>query len=199
MARRTAWFALLCIVLLLVVILVIFSGRILWAMGAALGESEPPRQSDMIVVIGGDEHGNRILRGAELVREGYAPKVLVSGVGDMYGREECDLAIEFAVRKGYAREMFVPLHYAALNTGDEAQADIRKLRELGVHRYLLVTSVYHSARASRIFRSEGRDLEMHPVPAQDPAWHNGEWWKDREGRKLWFVEALKTAAGYLGI
>jgi uncharacterized SAM-binding protein YcdF (DUF218 family) len=178
---------------------IIFSSRILWSLGAVLYNSEPPQKSDMIVAIGGDEGGNRILRAAELAREGYAPKVLVSGIGSMYGRHECDLAVDYAVRSGYPREMFIPFYYAALNTRDEARADITEMKRRGVHKYLLVTSVYHSARASRAFRRESQGLEMRSVPAPDRWWTNGEWWKNREGRKIWLTETLKTIADYVGI
>lgn len=150
-------------------------------------------------MIGGDREGRRILKAAELARQGYAPKVLVSGVGSMFGHHESELEIDYAVNQGYPRDMFVAFRYPALSTSDEAHADIAELRILGVHSYLLVTSVWHTARASRIFRQEGKDLEMHPVPAPDPVWHNGLWWKNREGRKIWFEETLKTVAGYFGI
>jgi uncharacterized SAM-binding protein YcdF (DUF218 family) len=184
-------------------VLLAFSGRILWSLGAILDNGEPPRKADIIVVIGGDARGSRILTAAELAREGYAPKVFVSGGAEFYGRHESDLAVDFAVQHGYPRDAFIPFRYAALSTSDEARADIRELRKLGVHTYLLVTSVYHTARASRTFRREGRregaDLEMHPISAPDRYWQNGEWWKDREGRKLWFMEAVKTIADYLRI
>jgi uncharacterized SAM-binding protein YcdF (DUF218 family) len=179
--------------------LYLFSGQILWSLGGLLNASEPPQKSGMIVVIGGDERGSRILHAGELAREGYAPQVLVSGIASLYGRYESDLAIDYAVSKGFPREMFIAFHYPAVNTRDEARADIAELRRRGVRKYLLVTSVYHSARASRVFRREGQGLEMHPTPAEEPWWHNGEWWKDREGRKIWFTETLKTLADYLGI
>jgi uncharacterized SAM-binding protein YcdF (DUF218 family) len=175
-------------------VLFAFSGRILWSLGAMLNNGEPPRKADMIVVLGGDGFGSRILTAAELAREGYAPKVFVSGGADFYGHHESDLAVDFAVQHGYPRDVFIASHYAALSTADEARADVRELRKLGVQRYLLVTSVYHTARASRTFRREGADLEIHAVSAPERYWHNGEWWKDREGRKLWLMEAVKTIA-----
>jgi uncharacterized SAM-binding protein YcdF (DUF218 family) len=176
-----------------------FADRILWSLGAVLNNSEAPQKVDMIVVIGGDYHGNRILKAGELVRAGYAQKVLVSGAEDIYGHHESELAIDYAVRRGYRREDFVAFLYPALSTVDEAHADIGELRRLGVHKYLLVTSVYHTARATRIFRREGGELEMHPISAPERYWDNGRWWKNREGRKLWFYEAVKTIADYLGI
>lgn len=153
----------------------------------------------MIVAIGGDYDGSRILTAADLVRQGYAPKVLVSGSGTMYGYHECDLAINMAVQQGYPRNEFIAFRYPALSTVDEARADIAEMRKLGVYRYLLVTSVYHTARAGRIFRREGPGLEEHTIAAPNRYWTNGQWWKSREGRKLWFFEAVKTVADYLRI
>ena len=152
--RRLAVFGV--VALCAAALLLVFSHRVLWSLGAILDSSEPPQKADMIVVIGGDARGNRILKAAELVREGYAPKVLVSGQGAMYGRHESDLAIDFAVEHNYPRDEFIPFRYPALSTVDEAAADIRQLRELGVHKYLLVTSPYHTARAARIFREGAR-------------------------------------------
>lgn len=180
-------------------VLLVFSSRILWSLGAVLNDGEPPRKADMIVVIGGDGRGNRILTAAELAREGYAPKVFVSGGGGFYGHHESDLAIDFAVQHGYPRDVFIPFHHPALSTKDEARADIGELRRLGVHKYLLVTSVYHTARAGRIFRREGPDLDVHTISAPDRYWENGVWWKDREGRKIWFDETVRTIADYLRI
>jgi uncharacterized SAM-binding protein YcdF (DUF218 family) len=199
--RRLAVFGV--IALCAVGLLFVFSDRVLWSLGAFLDNSEPPQKADMIVVIGGDARGNRILKAAELVREGYAPKVLVSGGGAYYGRHESDLAIDFAVQHNYPRDEFIPFRYPALSTVDEATADIQQLRELGVHKYLLVTNTYHTARAGRVFRREGRrqgsGLEVHTVSAPEPYWQNGEWWKSREGRKLWFLEFVKTMADWFRI
>jgi uncharacterized SAM-binding protein YcdF (DUF218 family) len=187
-------FVLLCLAL----ILIVFKDRILWSAGNLLVNAGPPQKTDIVVVIGGDFLGNRILKGGELVRQGYAPKVLASGSGTMYGNLEADLATDFAVRHGYPREFFTSLHYAALSTFDEAAAVTKELHALGVHKYTLITSDYHTARAARIFRHAAPDLEIHTVAAPDPYWDNGYWWKLREGRKLWFYETVKTVTEYFG-
>jgi uncharacterized SAM-binding protein YcdF (DUF218 family) len=176
-----------------------FADPILRSLGAVLVSAETPQKADIVVVIGGDYKGNRILKGGELVREGYVPKVLCSGSGGIYGHFESDLEIEYAVSRGYPADTFIGLHYPALNTDDEARAVIGRLRQLGVHKYLLVTSDFHTARAGRIFRREGRDLEEHTISAPDPDWNGGQWWKNREGRKIWFYEMIKTITDRFGI
>jgi uncharacterized SAM-binding protein YcdF (DUF218 family) len=175
-----------------------FSDPILYGLGAILVNGEKPQKADIVVVIGGDYKGNRITKGAELVREGYAPKVLASGSGGMYGMFESDLEIGYAVGRGYPRDSFISVQFPALSTVDEARIVIAKMRQLGVHKYLLVTSDYHTARAGRVFRRQGRDLEEHTIAAPDPAWNNGRWWTSREGRKLWLYETLKTMTDPLG-
>lgn len=160
-------------------------------LGEMLVDTQPPFQADMIVVIGGDWYGNRILKGAELARQGFAPYVLVSGAGYFYGRYECDLAVPFAVQHGYDEKYFVKLLYPASSTLDEARAVVPELRRRNVKRYILVTSEFHTARAGRIFRHTAPDLEMHVVASQDTLhWNN--WWKEREGRKIFLLEWTKT-------
>lgn len=199
--RRLFSFAAIAAALIVFCIAVafVFSDPILRSLGAVLVNAGAPQKADIVVVIGGDFKGNRIVKGADLVRQGYAPKVLSSGSGDIYGHFECDLAIGYAVDRGYPPDTFTCLRYPALNTIDEARAVIARLRELGVHKYLLVTSDYHTGRASRIFRREASDLEEHTVSAPDPDWNGGQWWKNREGRKIWFYEMIKTVTERFGI
>jgi uncharacterized SAM-binding protein YcdF (DUF218 family) len=175
-----------------------FSTRILWALGNFLVNAGPPQRAEIVVVIGGDYLGNRIVTGADLVRQGYAPAVLASG-STFYGKFESDIAIDYVIGKGYPREAFRSLHYAALSTTDEAIAVVAELRRLHIHKFLLVTSPSHTARATRVFMREGKELEVHTVSAPDPYWIKGEWWKTREGRKMWFFETAKTFADFFGV
>ena len=173
--------------------------RILWDLGQVLVTAEEPRKADIVVVVGGDWHGNRILRGAELVRQGFAPRVLVSGGAGFYGRFESDVAVDFAVKNGAPREIFVVSREVVSSTGEEAQSDAAILRRMGVHSYLLVTSEFHTARARREFRRAAPDLEVRAITASDPHWNKGYWWRTREGRKTWLLEAAKSFAGLLRI
>jgi uncharacterized SAM-binding protein YcdF (DUF218 family) len=192
--RRLVFFGLVAVLLLAV-----FHQQILYSLGAMLVSAGPPQKADMVVVLGGDWKGTRILKAAELVREGYAQTALVSGSAHVYGRFESDLAIDFAVAKGFPREGFIPAYQANLNTVQEARNDLRVARARGVHRILLVTSEFHTGRAGRIFRREGRDMEIAVVAADTPEWHHGRWWTDREGQKIWLSEFAKTIADFFRI
>ena len=67
---------------------------------------EGAAHADIAVVLAGDYYGNRVLRAAELVKQGYVPNVLVSGPHMLYGFYECDLEIPFAVQRGYPESWF---------------------------------------------------------------------------------------------
>ena len=118
-------------------------------------------------MLAGDISGNRILKAAELVREGYASKLLVSGPSGFYGYHECDLAIPFAVKAGYPESIFVHLESDARSTREEALPAVAELRRLGAHRVLLVTSDFQTRRAGRIFRATAPDLTFDVIAAPD--------------------------------
>jgi len=103
-----------------------------------------------VLVLAGDSSGHRILKGAELVRQGFAPKVIVSGPM-YYGAHECEPAIALAERAGYPASYFVHFEHDANSTEEEARAVGPMLRSLGAGQVLLVTSDFHTRRAGRCF------------------------------------------------
>jgi uncharacterized SAM-binding protein YcdF (DUF218 family) len=169
------------------------------ALGRLLVRDEGAAHADIAVVLAGDYYGNRVLRAAELVKQGYVPNVLVSGPHMLYGFYECDLEIPFAVQRGYPESWFIRAPNEALSTREEAGAILADLRRRGVHRFLLVTSDYHTARAARIYRRAAPDLDMRVVAAPDKFFRADGWWRNREGRKIFVVEWMKTVANALGM
>jgi uncharacterized SAM-binding protein YcdF (DUF218 family) len=168
-------------------------------MGEYLTYTEPPCKADMIVVLAGDAYGNRVVKGGQLQREGWAPKVLMSGAGTDYLHNEGDLAIEFAVHAGYPADAFVNLPSPARSTEDEAKYIIQELRRRGVHKFLLVTSNFHTRRAAEIYRKQAQDLPFCVVASKDNDFSADGWWHTREGRKTAFFEWCKTIAHFFGI
>lgn len=161
--------------------------------------AEPPARADLVVVLAGDFAGSRILTAADLVRRGFAPQVLVSGTSGEYGLHETDLAIPFAVRHGYPESYFVALPNDAHSTHDEAADILTALKQRHVERIDLVTSDYHTRRAGNIYRAQAPGLEIHVVAAPDINFTPDGWWKNREGRKTFVLEWLKTIATWFGM
>ncbi len=179
--------------------IIFFHARILAALGSYLVVEDQPKQADIALVLAGDQLGNRILRAAELVRQGYVPKVLVSGPGPVYGLYECDLAIPFAVKAGYPESYFIHFEHMAHSTQEEAQDAAAELKKLGARHVLLVTSDYHTRRSARIFRAAAPDIEFTMIPAHDQYFSAGGWWHNREGEKTFLVEWEKTLANWFGV
>ena len=169
------------------------------ALGGLLVHDEGPARADIAVVLAGDYSGNRIVRAAQLVQQGYVPNILVSGPRLIYGHYECDLAIPFAVARGYPETWFIRSPNETRSTREEAAAILADLRRRGVHRILLVTSDFHTARAARVYRAAAPGLDVRVVAAPDQFFSAHGWWRNREGRKTFLVEWLKTCANALGM
>lgn len=173
----------------------------LWmaALGNYLVRADEPARADIAVVLAGDYFGYRMLEGAELVRQGFTGRILVSGPEGMYGYNEAELAIPFAVRSGYPESWFIPFPHKALSTREEAAIVVPELRKRNVRRCLLVTSNFHTRRAGGIFRAAAPDLEFRVIAAPDKLFRPGEWWRTREGQKRFVLEWMKTVSNWFGV
>jgi uncharacterized SAM-binding protein YcdF (DUF218 family) len=168
---------------------------VLRSLGSVLVAHEAPCKADAIAVLAGDQNGRRILKAGELAEQGYAPVVLVSGPGLWYGINESDLAIDFAVKNGLRRNLFVAVHQKAFSTVEEAKKTILPAaRMMGAHTLLVVTSEFHTARSARIYRREAPDLKICVAASDTYFWDHGRWWSNREGQKIWLTEMAKTIA-----
>ena len=178
---------------------------ILARLGEALVDNQPPQQADAVIVLAGDAVGNRILKAVELVQQGFAPVIYVSGPEGYYGHSEDQLAIEFAVNRGHRSPWFVGVPNHAESTLDEARIMLPLMRAKGVRRVLLVTSNFHTARAARIFRRIAQSdttaikIKIVSVAANDASFSPQGWWNSRRGQKVFFYEASKTFADYVGL
>lgn len=169
--------------------------------GYSLIYSQIPRQADLILVLGGDFWGPRVLKAADLALEGYAPLVLISGppYGEE-GRPEGEFAIEFLVAHRYPKPLFAVFAHQAGSTIDEAIALGPELRRRRVKTVILVTSDYHSRRADiviRLFCDSG--IQFISVPASDPQYNAELWWDDPKSRKKFLSEWSKIAGSVLWV
>ena len=194
--RRFRW--LLVVVLAALLVLATYP---IWltVLGGYLVQSDAPAPADMIVVLAGDFTGSRILTAGNLVRQGFAPQALISGPAGVYGIYESELAIAMAVRNGYPAAYFVAFPNDSKSTASESEAVISELRKLHVHKIDLVTSNFHTRRAAKIFRSQAPDMEVHVVAAPDRYFTPNGWWKEREGRKTFLMEWMKTVGSWFGM
>ena len=153
--------------------------------------SDRPQPADLILVIGGDFYGPRVLKGADLALQGYAPLVLITGPPYQQGRSEAEFAIDFLIAKGYPKALFQAFGHHANSTAAEATVVGAELRRRRIHRVILVTASYHSRRADIVFRLFNPDIHFISVPATDPHYDPEHWWTDLGSRHLFFSECKK--------
>jgi uncharacterized SAM-binding protein YcdF (DUF218 family) len=140
-------------------------------------------------VLGGDFWGPRVVKGAELATQGFAPYVLISGP-PYRDRPESDLAIEFLVGKGYPRTLFRGYEHQAKSTIEEALALAPELKRLNIRRAILVTRASHSRRAGIVFHLFCPGIEFQAVPAADD-FKADQWWRDPYSRDVFYLEWQK--------
>jgi uncharacterized SAM-binding protein YcdF (DUF218 family) len=139
--------------------------------------SDAPRRADAIVVLGAGaydastvtpESAYRLLRGLQLLRDGHAPIVILSGGGHR-GMRGTDASImrTVALALGIPADAVV-IDPASSTTRDQAEAIARIARERELRTLLLVTSPLHSRRAVAAFRRVGLDVISASGPPSPP-------------------------------
>jgi uncharacterized SAM-binding protein YcdF (DUF218 family) len=195
--RRSRWrLPAVLVALLILLLLLVFRRQVLTGLGESLVVSDPLEHADLIYVFAGDFLGSRVLLGAQLGSQGWAPAVVLSG-GPYQGHCACDLSANFAVEHGYPRTLFIPAPIAAKSTLDEAQAMRPLFHRLGAQRIILVTSNFHSRRAAQVFRLFLPEFDFRMESSLDNDFHPDSWWKNPSERRLWFSEYQKMIGTFL--
>jgi uncharacterized SAM-binding protein YcdF (DUF218 family) len=190
--RRGRWLlhALLPAAFAGLVLLVFFREQVLVKVGEFLVVSDPLEHADLIYVLAGDFWGSRVLLGANLGAEGWAPRVILGG-GRYQNSYACDLSVDFAVQHGYRRGLFLPIRLETPSTVDEARAMGPIFHRLGARRIVLVTSNFHSRRAAEVFRLFLPEFDFRMEGSADDIFDAHAWWKMPGERRLVFSEYQK--------
>ncbi|SRR5579875_415055 len=151
-----------------------------------------PAASDAIVVLGDDDYeGDRAARAAEVLKAGWAPRIIASGrylrpYASIAQLEQHDL-----MDRGVPASAIVLLQHRAANTREEGDAIGQLIRSRGWKRILVVTSNYHTRRARYILaRVLPAGTEIRMIPARDMNYDPDNWWRTRRGLKIFFHESV---------
>ncbi|OWV84692.1 hypothetical protein ATY79_11370 [Rhizobium sp. R693] len=123
-----------------------------------LAVHDPLARTDIIVVLGGDGPP-RAARAAELWREGFAPRILVSGDGD------CLSIRDTMIAQGVSAEA-ISVECQSGNTWENAEFSAPLLKAMNVRRGALVTSWFHSRRALDCFALNAKEIAWVSWPAE---------------------------------
>jgi len=105
---------------------------------------------------------DRILAGVDLIRQGRADYLLISGgSGDLFDQSVSEALVlsRFVLQLGVPRGQ-VLVEATSRNTYENALQTEELLREQGLSEIILVTSAFHMPRAMGCFRKVG----LHPLP-----------------------------------
>lgn len=102
----------------------------------------------------------RLYRGLELVRDGYAPRLMVTELPKPWGQQRA--FVESMLRR-FSPEAELIVFADVRNTHDEALAATAYLRARGLTRLIVTSSPTHTFRAAGLFEKQG--VEVMATPA----------------------------------
>jgi uncharacterized SAM-binding protein YcdF (DUF218 family) len=151
-----------------------------------------PERSGVIVVLAGDHNDLRYWRGLELLREGYAQRMLVDAPADrIYGRTYAEYAADFVAQSAGENRPQISVCAVMNDSTVQESSDIRRcLDRLGFvpQSVLLVTNDYHTRRALSILRSRLPQYRWSAAAVNDTALFGELWWRNREWAKIYVYE-----------
>jgi len=156
-------------------------------------------KADVIVAMAGDYRCNREKRAAELYRQGWADNVVVSGISYAWGFHTGEAARRYVMSLGVPAEK-ISMISETLNTRAEAKALDELMRERGWNSAIIVTSAFHSRRATYTIEraAPGRSFYSSPVPTGSPEWTPRGWWSRRDDVYLTVREFTSWANTLVG-
>ncbi|MGH9734304.1 MAG: YdcF family protein [Candidatus Acidiferrales bacterium] len=183
-------FLLLCCFVVLLFALYLVRHPLMRLAGHAVIVDDSPRASDAIVMLSDDNYsGDRAARAAELIKGGWAPRVIASGRYLRPYMSVSQLEQHDLIADGVPASAIIPLEHHARNTREECTVIGKYLTQRGWKHILLVTSNYHTRRADYICsRVLPRGTELHVIAAKDSDFNPDDWWDTRQGSKIFFHE-----------
>lgn len=176
--------------------LALFHEPVLNYLAGRLVYKDDIKPSDAIVVLTGDETGDRLMAGISLFKKGYGKKIVFWG-GPVYWKiTYAELFSRLLKENGIGSEAAIwsDERLVQNSTQGEALVNIRLLKAMGARSFILVTSDYHTMRARSVYvpLAGKNGMTMYVFPAHDSDVELKGWWKDRQSAKMVLMEFEKT-------
>jgi len=190
---RRGWIGWVVAALVLVGLL---TGAVLGAGYFLVAPAQAPVKADLMVTLGGD-NGARADRVLQLYRDGYAPKVLLTGPEANNPKVR---AAHQSWRARYLVEEGIPegallFDRRARNSWDEAVNTLELMRTMKLSRALVISDPPHMRRVDwtwrRVFEGSGKTYVL--VATEQPEWDTAHWWRTSLGAQFVFGEYIKLA------
>lgn len=150
-----------------------------------------PAVADGVVALTGAGSNERIGAAVELLADGKARRMLVSGVSREASREDIRV-VSRAVRRLY--DCCVDLGFDAANTLGNARETQEWARAMRYDSLIVVTADYHMPRAMLELRGAMPDKRLTPYPVATSVMNAGRWWRTSGAARLMVTEYCKYLA-----
>lgn len=158
--------------------------------------AQSPMRSDVILALGGD-NGDRIAMAARLYHQGYAPRVMLTGLehGPAMTRPNyLNWRVQFLLDEKVPNSAVI-LERSAGNTWEEAVNTLALLKQRGWKRVMVVSDPPHMRRLywvwSKVFA--GSDKEFVLVHSAPEWWNPARWWAHDQSGSFVVMEYIKLA------
>ena len=160
--------------------------------GKYLYYKDEMKPADVIVVLAGEET-ERVEHGVKLFKEGWArrDKIILAGGPLVWKYTWASLMKEHAIFLGVPKNAIL-LEDRSRTTEEDARFTKEIFNKYGYRSCILVTSPYHSRRATKIFRKVMADKIMGISAPAEKSWFSfDEWWERRRDRSRGLDEYSK--------
>ncbi len=185
--NKKIYLPILAVSLILIIIAFWKQDLLLQTMGNYLVVDQKPVLADVIIVLSG---GNgRLEQGVRLYKEGYAPKIILSGDWHHYLEQR-------AISLGVPSSDLLDDENATTTFGN-AYYSAEIMRTNGFKSAIIVTSAYHTRRSSIIFEHFFQDWRTIICASIDDTSTSSSWWDNRQARSFIIREYVKLISLYL--
>lgn len=146
---------------------------------------DTPEKADLIVSLGG-ETGFRKTKALELYQQGYAPRILLTGIN-----RSGDDRVDYLINNGVPKEAIL-LDSQSANTWEESKSTFLLLLARGWNKVLVVSDAPHLRRLAwtwgKVFA--GSRLSYRLIAAPLPGW-DADRWRDGPAQDYVLLEVFK--------
>jgi len=160
--------------------------------GKLIYEKDDLKPADVIVILAGEEE-ERVEYGVYLFREEWAKKdrIIMAGGPLVWKHTWASLMKEHAEYLGIPGKDIL-LEDKSRTTEEDAKYTKEILKKYGYTSLILVTSPYHSRRASTTFQKVmGKEIKVISAPVENSWFKFSDWWKRRRDRSAVLNEYSK--------
>lgn len=186
------------VLVVLLSIIVLWSSAPFWLkkMGSFSISNEALQKADIIIVLSGDDEGQRLRHAFSLYQRGYARKILLSGATNLWEETGIDLMEKYLIQLGVSQKDILS-EKRSESTVENAVYSKYLLQDRSLKSAIVVTSATHSRRVSLIFKRVFSPPYRVSVSSDPEAFKPEGWWHDPSSRRAVIREYFQISWYFL--